>query len=318
LLAQWGKFHIYDSGLEQIMTAIYPGHRSFYKYASPEAAKVILENKTVRYSSPLTFNDPFDVQTGLHFDFKLEDLLEKCVDHIGRFASASSVPPVDKDHPIGQIALIARNKFPIHGFDKKAWLNMIKQSLNEDLIPIIQQTQFDFQNYWKAILPTLRVFCVSEDRDNLLMWAHYAKDHTGVVFEFLSRPENDNALSVAQQVQYVDSPPPFFNKQEWLDDFIATKPFDNTALQRRYVLHKSRDWSYEKEWRVWYPNSKTEGHHDYLRVQQNEFPAIFIGCRAEKEFTNNIIAMTRKNFPNTRTFKAKRRSDSYTLEYVKI
>lgn len=300
------------------MSATYPGHRSFYKYASPEAAIAILKNKTVRYSSPLTFNDPFDVQAGLHFDFNLEDLLEKFVDHIGRFASTPNVQPVDKDHPIGQIALMARKNFPTHGFDKKAWLKLMEYNFNEDLIPIIRRTQSDFQNYWKDMLPTVRVFCVSENRDNLLMWAHYAKDHTGVVFEFLSLPEHGNALSVAQQVQYVDSPPPFFNEQEWLDDFITTKPFDDKALHRRYVLHKSRDWSYEKEWRVWYPDSQFEGHHDYLEVSENEFPAIFIGCRAEEKITDDIIAMTRKGFPNTRIFKANRRSDSYTLEYVEI
>jgi hypothetical protein len=304
--------------LEQIMSATYPGHRSFYKYTSPETAKAILENKTVQYSSPLAFNDPFDVQAGLHFDFNLEDLLEKCVDHIGRFASAPSVEPVDKDHPIGQLALMARTRFPTHGFDKKVWLKMMGPSFNEDLIPVIKQTQHDFQNFWKDILPTVRVFCVAEERDNLLMWAHYAKDHTGVVFEFLSMPENGNALSVAQQVKYVASPPPFFNEQEWLDDFITTKPFDNMALHRRYVLHKGIDWGYEKEWRVWFPNSTTEGHHDYLPVSENDFPALFIGCRAEKNFTNDIIAMTRKGFPNTRIFKAMRRSDSYTLEYVEI
>jgi len=305
-------------GLEQIMSATYPGHRSFYKYASPQAAKATLEKKTVRYSSPLTFNDPFDVQAGLHFDFKLEDLLEKCVDHIGRFASAPSVQPVDKDHPIGQLALMARDRFPTHGFDKKRWLEMMGHNFNEDLIPVIKQTQQDFQNYWKDILPTVRVFCVSEERDNLLMWAHYAKDHTGVVFEFLSLPGSDNPLSVAQKVQYVDSPPPFFSEQEWLDDFITTKPFDNKELHRRYVLHKSIDWHYEKEWRVWYPYSKGEGHHDYLEISENEFPAIFIGCRAEEKFTNDIIAMTREGFPNTKIFKARRRSDSYTLEYVEI
>lgn len=45
----------------------YPAHdRSrFYKYVSAETAKIVLETKQVRYSSPLVFNDPFDVQTGL-------------------------------------------------------------------------------------------------------------------------------------------------------------------------------------------------------------------------------------------------------------
>lgn len=300
------------------MSEIYPGRRSLYKYASPEAAEAILKSKTVRYSSPLTFNDPFDVQSGLHFDFELEDLVGKIVNHIERYAKSPNPPVVDKNHPFGQLAMIARKKLPKYGFDKQAWLDMMQPSFNADLIPIILQTQTDIQNYWGTSLPAMRVFCVSEERDNLLMWSHYAKDHTGAVFEFLSLPDSGNALSAAQKVEYVESPPPFFNEQEWLDDFITIKPFDNNLLHQRYVLHKSQEWNYENEWRVWYPNSATEGYHDYIPITYDEFPALFIGCRADSTFVDNITALTRANFPTTRIFKAKRRIGLYRLEYTEI
>lgn len=59
-----------------------PGRRSFFKYAPPETAIAVLKTKTIRYSSPLRFNDPFDVQSGLHFDFDLGTFQEKVLDRI--------------------------------------------------------------------------------------------------------------------------------------------------------------------------------------------------------------------------------------------
>ncbi len=35
--------------------------KSFFKYMSPGTAKTVLENSTLRWSSPILFNDPFDV-----------------------------------------------------------------------------------------------------------------------------------------------------------------------------------------------------------------------------------------------------------------
>ena len=41
----------------------------FFKYVNVDAAKIILESGKLRWSSPLMFNDPFDVQFDLHVEF---------------------------------------------------------------------------------------------------------------------------------------------------------------------------------------------------------------------------------------------------------
>ena len=57
----------------------------------------------------------------------------------------------------------------------RPWLVSMTQKM------VALQTQYQ-ETWWKDFLPRLRVFSVTEEKDNLLMWAHYAKDHTGVVF----------------------------------------------------------------------------------------------------------------------------------------
>ena len=40
----------------------------FYKYVTVETALLILQNRKLKYSSPVLFNDPFDTQTRIGFD----------------------------------------------------------------------------------------------------------------------------------------------------------------------------------------------------------------------------------------------------------
>lgn len=295
-----------------------PGRRSFFKYAAPDTALAILRSKSVRYSSPLRFNDPFDVQSGLHFGFDIDGLHGKIIDKLAELAAAPAEPTIDAEDPWGKIVMLCREYFPTHGFPADRWREMTA-SVFAQLIDNIRDTQSKYQAHWKNMLPGMRVFCVSEERDNLLMWAHYAKDHTGVVFEFLSLPEIDNPLSVARRVEYVRSPPPFFSESEWIASILSLSRFDIEALNRRYVYYKSCHWRYEKEWRVWYPLIPAPSA-DYTDtpILAAEFPSMYIGCKADEAFVRNATELARASFPNLKVYRAHRREDDYGLEYTEV
>ena len=295
-----------------------PGRRSFFKYAPPDTAIAVLKHRTIRYSSPLRFNDPFDVQSGLHFDFDLETLQEKVLDRITEYAVAAKAPEVDADDSWGKLVLLCRRQYSKTGLPKDRWRERLAPSFSR-LVHDIRDTQTKVQSHWVEMLPGMRVFCVSEERDNLLMWAHYAKDHTGVVFELLSLPEYDNPLSVARRVEYVEQPPPFFTEEEWLADMLAVKRIDIKQLARRYVYYKSAHWQYEKEWRVWYPLIPAPPT-EYVDTPLTdvEFPALYIGCKASEPFVAHAVQLARSAFPAVRIYRAKSRRDAYSLEYTEV
>ncbi|MHB1186639.1 DUF2971 domain-containing protein [Thiobacillus sp.] len=295
-----------------------PGERPFYKYASPTAALAILRSKKVRYSSPLSFNDPFDVQSGLHFDFDMDTLHDRVLERIYQLASAPEAPLVDDKDAWGQVVLVARKYYPTHGFDRERWEKLTGPSFNQ-LVQAIKKTQREYQEHWREVLlPGIRVFCVSEEKDNLLMWAHYAKDHKGCVFEFWSLPEEDNPLSVARRVNYVDAPLPFYSEGEWLDDLVGIKKLDSHGLYRRYAYAKSKHWSYEREWRVWYPLADTSGEYDEMPIRSSELRAIYIGCKASREFIEDIVPILRRSFPEARVYQATKKEDAYALTFAEI
>lgn len=296
-----------------------PGRRSFFKYASPDTVLAILRNRTVRYSSPLAFNDPFDIQVGLHFEFDLGTLHEKVVGRLGELAKSPEQPSIDASDPWGQLVIAVRKYYPTHGFPGERWRAETSELFNW-LVGQIKTTQSQVQEHWRnTLLPGSRVFSVSEERDNLLMWAHYTRDHTGAVFEFLSLPEEDNPLSVAEPVVYADHPPPFFTEVEWLDDILSIRKFDITALTRRYVYSKSIHWSYEREWRVWYPRiPPPDVLYDDMPLRQSEVAALYLGCQAKPSFVQGAIALAKEAFPYARLFQARKREDTYALEYTEI
>jgi len=80
----------------------YPKHNKahFYKYTSACSAVKILESSTFLYRSPLQFNDPFDVQSGLHFDFALDSLPDKILGRIEELVSQTNRPDVSAAEPL--------------------------------------------------------------------------------------------------------------------------------------------------------------------------------------------------------------------------
>ena len=96
----------------------YPEHnrRSFFKYTSAETAIKILESSSVLYSSPIRFNDPFDVQAGLHFDFDINSLPDKIFDSIAELVLMPDRPQVSEASDFGKAICLMWEKKATHGF----------------------------------------------------------------------------------------------------------------------------------------------------------------------------------------------------------
>jgi hypothetical protein len=288
-----------------------PGRRALFKYASPETTLAILQNRSFRYSSPLTFNDPFDVQTELQVGFDTSLLVERLTERMEYLARNKAVR-VRTDTPWGQVIEVARKKYAAHGFPREKWRQTLENTLPL-LVDAIHLARSRYRDAWREMLPTLRVFCVSEEPSNLLMWSHYGKDHTGAVFELWSLPDEDNPLSVASPVDYAAAPPPFFTLDDWIDDLTGVRDLDHTELFQVYARTKSEHWAYEKEWRVWWP-SKDAGHHTYLPIRKSEFVSLTLGCRAEKDFEDAVRGLLKDGFPDAKLFRARKTVDRFGLE----
>ena len=94
------------------------------------------------------------------------------------------------------------------------------------------------------------LYCLTERNDSILMWSHYAADHTGYCLEF-EATDYTPVFGTAQRVSYADTYP--------MINFYNTPDEDKLGLS---FLTKFTDWSYEREWRI-IDHDAGPGHREY-------------------------------------------------------
>lgn len=99
----------------------------------------------------------------------------------------------------------------------------------------------------KIVKSDYRIACFSETPYNLPMWNHYANGHRGICLEYdtLKFNYNQDLRQRLFPVYYQDKLPDILELMKDMDlKHLPKSLFD-------YILiHKLRDWSYEKEWRL--------------------------------------------------------------------
>ena len=156
------------------------------------------------------------------------------------------------------------------------------------------------------ILSDRCMFCVSETHDNILMWSHYADDHKGAVIEFHAQLE-DSAFLVAQRVRYESTIPIFTH--EMMKELQADGLFDMITLT------KSKDWEYEKEWRVVTTMRDKSKDCEILRFPPEEVAAIYLGCRTTDECKREIIEIMNDKYPDAKIYQGRKHEREFSLVF---
>ncbi len=94
------------------------------------------------------------------------------------------------------------------------------------------------------------LYCLTERNDSILMWSHYAAEHTGYCLEF-EATDYTPVFGTAHCVSYANAYPEI--------DFYNTTNEDGLTLS---FLTKFTDWSYEREWRI-VDHDAGPGRRDY-------------------------------------------------------
>jgi hypothetical protein len=158
----------------------------------------------------------------------------------------------------------------------------------------------------QAMLAERRIYCLTPKPANVLMWSHYADNHRGICLEFSVA---DNLLfRTAAEVVYREEYP------RWVPCDINDKP----GLVMELILTKSRDWSYEEEYRLVSVQASAltnfqQLHGDFFRLPKGALKAVIMGCEADHK---NIGSFIREYAPDLPIKKAVRSPNLYTLSIV--
>jgi len=284
----------------------------FFKYMSPEAAISALKYGTMRWSSPKLFNDPFDFPVSMDFAFTGEDIAKALTDELVRMTYDSEEPIGDPNNQFMRASRLNRrikNRPPVEKFKE------FMAEANAETIKHFEDSQIQRREFLSQFRNQFAVFCVSEKKDDLLMWAHYAKDHTGVVFQFRCLPELARPLCAAAKVNYVRSYPLIGSLEEYVKHLTGQLEINYDHLFRIFSFTKSCHWAYEEEWRCVSRLHDREAGFDYKPFLPEEFEAIYIGHRALQEHKDLILNRLSESYPNTKLFFSKINIQDYSMAF---
>lgn len=212
-----------------------------YKYRNFENLYMekIIENSSLYFSHIADFNDPFDCRLSYRQNYSKQEISQYFID------------------------LKMRN--PNQPYRLKDIKN--KYGKKQDFITLQNDTT-------KKTVEKMGVLSLSSNFENILMWSHYSKSHTGLVFEFTPKDVNDenSCFYHPDSVDYLES----YVELSYANDHREEIP--------KLLFVKYKDWKYEEEYRIFDLDFQGE-----KKFHKNELTAIIFGVNAKIENIQKII-----------------------------
>lgn len=235
-----------------------------YKYMSIDTAKLILSNGNVKFSNPIDFNDPFDCNITIDTDNSEEEIENYILD-------------LSKKYQLNNKELYQlRDTFLNNDNRFNMTINAIKNAKKE-----------------------FGITCFSKKYDDLLMWAHYADKHRGVVFKFDILEDTDFFMTPFHVIYSAKYPKyNYIRDKDWLSKLLLET--------------KSSDWKYEKEVRV-----MKRGVGLYP-IRKNALKGLIFGCQVLENQKIELIRLAKEyNWLNTEFLSSQIKQWEFGLNFYK-
>ncbi len=242
----------------------------FYIYKRfDEKTKSIIKDSKIFYSNISMFNDPFEGKIKLikpNSNTEIENYMK---------------PTVDKK--------LNNRK------EKREFMKKIKKKGLKD--EFINEVQGKIQSFFKSNA----ILCLSETRDNILMYSHYADSHKGICLEFTILEEDK--LYEAEKINYQSTLPA-------VHAFKSDGDIDKLVEQVYFT--KAKEWEYEKEWR----HVLTDEESGLKEFRPECLTGIIFGCRSSQETIAWVSQEIKNKGHKIELYQAILKEDEFGLHVV--
>lgn len=284
-----------------------------YKYTTIETGLKILETQTIRFSNPKTFNDPYDSDMPIVFEnpqgLTKEYFVNLCLE-------------LKKHHDIV--------KFPIY-FDLDEAIKVLSNSskeINVDSNYFIYHSLYKLKKYMK-------ILSLSKNNNNMLMWGHYAKNHTGMVIGF-----NTNCMFFRQatEMKYSKKIPKL--KNIIVEDLLLQK-YETFEEFKKIFVTKSYDWKYEEEYRCvfdvnrnleflssipnaeeLYPNlfQELKNNDDFIHQPFSSecLNSVYLGINSNPKYLHLIMKIIQNKYPHAKLYTAFLSDNNFNVNFERV
>ena len=249
-----------------------------YKYVTADTAIKIIKNKTLFFNNPHNWNDPFELIVN---------------------------DPNYTDNPSLIYELLSL-KFKYAKGEFTA----------EECLQFIENNKYTESRKDNLISNSIIGLSLSKKWNNLLMWAHYTDQHKGCVFEIDIEDDLFFINKFLYKVRYKSMRPLMGIKENniFIERLIKALPNNIDNNLKDYIIDystKSKDWKYEKEWRLISLKKDADfidkSHKCFFNIPPISIKAIFFGIKIERSDANEIYSIIKTDpaFNHIRLFQAK-------------
>ena len=285
-----------------------PAH--LYKYVSPSTLLKVLETGTLRWSISPRFNDPFDMQMDIGFAFTRAEFAAALTEEIA--ALVFDRPQEPNDSPVVQdMRQRAANGQLVSRQSLHDWGSLAAPQAWEQL----QRDYAALSRDWQRLISTILVLCLTEVPDDLLMWAHYSKDHTGGVLRLVADNLDVPMFAEAQPVTYSDTLPLAADLATYVEfQTHQIDSLDGEGFTRRFMLTKSSHWAYEREWRsLTRPTEPIPDGFEDRDFPRESLDGIFLGCRCGRDVQDKVAVVVAADYPHVDLFRMVRSTTEFSI-----
>ena len=287
-----------------------------------EGTRKTIANCSLKFARPSEMNDPFDGNIYDLYSLDVRDLMDYNGERlIGLLQTDPKAFAGEIGIEIEVATQLSRKMNDVPITEKTKLRSELASTLRERIAQEMSQelTKLEAQRLLEvAKFKNTGIFCATKNNSNLLMWAHYAERHNGVVLGFRPDVEKDSFLRLLVPVVYSDQRPQFYDSMvNWKSEEDEVKQQQIGAKITRLMLYsKSDQWAYEEELRLAIPSEVKEGEAaSFLKYYPNELVEIYFGCRMPDEIKSELIYLAKKLNPTIRTFSARLAKRVYDLEF---
>jgi len=236
------------------------------------------------FSSPDKFNDPFDCKVIPNYEIGSDEEIFNIF-----------LKYVERDHP---------------SYSKGDQLNFAQKIYTEN-IHILRSHKLFTQRVDKIINNMFGICSFSEDKNNLLMWAHYSNCHEGFCVEYNASRLFHVCLNYMQTNELI-----LIEKVRYSRGYPVINPYKINSAEEliNWIIAKSIDWEYEKEWRLIYtfhPNTTLTFNDDIML-------SIYFGVSCSDANIEKVKKLIQNKDHKPKLYKALLKRYVFGLEFQEI
>ncbi len=218
---------------------------ALFKYVHPDRLDV-LRDRQLRFTQPGALNDPFELRP------RFESLISESEGLKGLAATPNDFEPMLR-HAYSMLSEEQRSLLPyeraVAFFNAVVSTPEAKASISTSLVEYLRSLNDAAPRLREQLYEVLNahvgILSLSEVPDDVLMWAHYADNHRGMVLDF----DEQHAFFTGRR----SATDEFFHLRKVVYGDLALARSLSTVNRDAFLISKGQQWAYEREWRMLAP-----------------------------------------------------------------